>query len=127
MHHLNQAVLYSKEEWTGERVRKQHTCSLLLCSELGVGQREDVQQHIDALALYEDVAEVRLLGQAREGHGRALLDGDVGREQGVHDLVEHLALDALLQPLERLLYAVLAGLHLREERRRIEPERGWGM
>jgi hypothetical protein len=60
---------------------------------------EDGDEDVEALAVDEDGLEVLLAAQARQGGGGAVLHDAVGRVHGVHDLVQHLALNLVLQPL----------------------------
>lgn len=69
-------------------------------------------QDIDALPVYEDVPQVLLLDQPGQSHCGSLLDDGIAGNQGVYDLVQHLALYPVLQPLQGLLHAVARWLDL---------------
>ena len=86
------------------------TCCLLVADGVPGGVCEDVQEDVQPLAVHEDCLEVVLASQAGERGGGAVLHDGIGAVHGVQDLVQHLARDLLLQPLKRLLHAVLGRL-----------------
>jgi hypothetical protein len=87
-------------------------CGFLLELVLANGVGDHEVQDAEAAAVDEDGLEVLLAGQAREGSGGAVLHRRVRRvHHGVQDVVQHAPLYLVLQPLERLLHAVLRRLH----------------
>ncbi len=93
------------------RVQWEGTCGLAEGGGVAGGVGEDGDEDVKALAVDEDGLEVGLAAQARQSGRGAVLHHAVCRVHAVHDLVQHLALDLVLQPLQRLLHAVLRRLH----------------
>mmetsp|Transcript_2401 Transcript_2401/g.6021 ORF Transcript_2401/g.6021 Transcript_2401/m.6021 type:complete len:449 (+) Transcript_2401:472-1818(+) len=94
----------------GRQVKQRH--GALLLRGVAAGLEHHVDEHLQAALAHKNLVQLLLAaGEARKRGGGALLHHLVVGAHHVEHLAQHLAAHLLLQPLERLLHAVLAGLH----------------
>mmetsp|Transcript_18316 Transcript_18316/g.62218 ORF Transcript_18316/g.62218 Transcript_18316/m.62218 type:complete len:322 (-) Transcript_18316:1439-2404(-) len=90
----------------GQRVKRQRCVSL---RRLRLAS-DHVQQRVEAFLLHEDHVEVVLPSKVCKRHDDVLAHRPLRHAHQIQQVVEHTALHLLLQPLQRLLHAVLACL-----------------